>query len=198
MQPGRPLFSQVTMLDTDERRFRQPGLRIAKGRLHAEARDRGDARQGFAPKAERVDAPQVVHAGDLAGGMAGDGQFEFAGRNAAPVVPHADQSLPAVFHIDFHQGGPGVETVLHQFLDHTGRTLHHLPGGDLIAQGRVQQTDRPRPAALFPPLSPFLPGESRNGRSRRRNIHFRIHGLQIASAAREGKNSPAPRHSLFQ
>ena len=79
---------------------------------------------------------KIVHAGDLAGGVTGHGQFQFAGGDARAVVLHADAALAAVLQKHVHARGAGIQTVFHQFLDHTGRALHHLAGGDLIAQLR--------------------------------------------------------------
>ena len=116
------------------------GLRRAVGSghggLHAEAGHRGDARQGLAAEPVGRDMFQIVHVGDLAGGVTGHGQLQFAGGDARTVVLHADAALPAVLQEHVHPCGPGIQAVFHQLLDHTGRTLHHLAGGDLIAQLR--------------------------------------------------------------
>ena len=134
VQAARPLLREHAVIHLDEGRFGRLVGGGLKGRFHAEARYRGDARQGFAPEAEGMNMPQIVHAGDLAGGVAGDGEFEFRRRDAAPVVAHADEALAAVFKRDLHQRGPGVETVFHKLLDHAGGPFHHLARRDLVAQ----------------------------------------------------------------
>ena len=114
----------------------RPAVGSGHGGFHAEAGHRGDARQGLATEAVGRDMLKIVHAGDLAGGVTGHGQFQFAGGDARAVVLHADAALAAVLQKHVHARGAGIQAVFHQFLDHTGRALHHLAGGDLIAQLR--------------------------------------------------------------
>ena len=109
---------------------------IGMGRGHAETRHRGDTRQGFPPEAVGKDMLQIVHAGDLAGGVPGDGQFQLVCRDAPTVVLDADEALAAVLKADVDMRRPGIQAVLHEFLDHAGRAFHHFAGGDLIAQFR--------------------------------------------------------------
>ena len=52
--------------------------------------------------------------------------------HAAPVVGDLNQLPAAAFHLDFDARGSGVQRILEQFLQNRGRTLHHLPGGDLV------------------------------------------------------------------
>ena len=72
--------------------------------------------------------------------MPGDGQFQFVGGNARAVVLNPDQGLASVFQSDVDGARARVQTVFDQLLDHSGRAIDHLPGGDLVAQLRRQQT----------------------------------------------------------
>ena len=66
-------------------------------------RDLGDAadrRQGLAAKAERADAEQVVGVAQLAGGVAGEGERQVVGVDAAAVVDDADQLGAALLDVD--------------------------------------------------------------------------------------------------
>ncbi len=110
--------------------------RVCAGRNNAKAGNRGYAGQGLAPEAIRTDALQIVHAGDLAGGMARDGKLQLFGGDAAAVVLHADQALAAVVQAHVHASSVGVQTVFHQLLEYAGRAFHHFTGRDLIAQLR--------------------------------------------------------------
>jgi len=69
---------------------------------------------------------------NLGGGVALEGQQSVVAAHAASVVAHADELAPARLDLDADAGGPGVERVLQQLLDHRGRTLHHFAGGDLV------------------------------------------------------------------
>ena len=94
----------------------------------------GDRGQGLAAEAQRADAEQVVGLGQFAGGVAGHGQRQLVGRDAAAVVDHADQFQSALLDRHVDPRGPGIDGVFHQLLDHAGRPLDHLAGGDLVDQ----------------------------------------------------------------
>ena len=103
----------------------------------------GDRGQGLAAKAEAGDAFQVVKAGYLARGMARQGQRQVVGGNAAAVIGDTDQAYAAFFELHVDLRGAGVEAVFQQFLEHRGRALHHLAGGDLADQQVGQWFDGP-------------------------------------------------------
>ena len=64
--------------------------------------------------------------------MALKGQQGVVAVHAVAVVGDADQLAPAGFDLDADAVGAGIERVLQQFLDHRGRPVHHLAGGDLV------------------------------------------------------------------
>jgi hypothetical protein len=49
--------------------------------------------------------------------------------------------LPPSFDFDFDAPRPGVERVLHQFLDGIGRTLDDFTGGDLVGDFGAEFAD---------------------------------------------------------
>ena len=108
---------------------------VCTTRDQLETADRRDRRQRLATEAERGDGFQVVERGDLAGGMARDGQHEFAGGDPRAIVADADQAYAAFFEVDVDPRGAGIERVLDEFLDHGGRTLDDLAGRDLVDEG---------------------------------------------------------------
>ncbi|MEZ4449450.1 MAG: hypothetical protein R3B09_08220 [Nannocystaceae bacterium] len=106
-----------------------------------DAGDRGHARQGLAAEAEGDDVDQVLGGADLRGAVAGDRHQEVVGVDAGAVVDHPDAGEAAVLELDVDPGRARVDRVLHRLLDHRGRTLDDLAGGDLIGQRRVQELD---------------------------------------------------------
>jgi hypothetical protein len=79
----------------------------------------------------------------IAGGMALQGQGQVLGEDATAVVADLDQRRTSCGHLHAHPPRTGVQAVLEQLLEHRRRSLHHLAGGDLVRQGRVQQPDAP-------------------------------------------------------
>ena len=51
-----------------------------------------------------------------------------------PLSTTRISSIPPCSDRDVDPRGPGVDGVLHQLLDHAGRPLDHLAGGDLVDQ----------------------------------------------------------------
>ena len=70
--------------------------------------------------------------------MAEEGGGQFLGGDAAAVVRHPDQAHAAPLDLHHHRRGAGVDGVFHQLLDHAGRALHHLAGGDQIRHMGVE------------------------------------------------------------
>jgi len=120
------------------------GVGLGRPRGQAETADRGDGRQGFAAKAKRGHALEIVERADLAGGVARNRQRQFLGGNAAAVVADADQADAAFFQVDVLAARAGVQRVLHQFLDHRRRPLDDLARGDLVDERLGQRADRHR------------------------------------------------------
>ena len=83
-----------------------------------------------------------------------DGEREIVGFDAAAVVGDPDQVAPPARDLDVDPGRAGIEGVLQQLLDHAGRTLHHLAGGDLIDEGGRKSTDPHQPMVAAPGAPP--------------------------------------------
>jgi len=93
--------------------------------------------------------------------MAFDSQHQFFRAHALAVVGNGNERLAAVpdHHVD--TSGTGVDGVFHQFLDHRGRALHHLAGGDAVDDGFRQAAEGHdvlafvlAPFALMRPIRP--------------------------------------------
>ena len=97
-----------------------------------------NARQRLAAKAETGDLLQIVETGDFAGGVAGQGQGQFAGGNPAAVVANPDQPDAALLHLNGDPGRAGIQTVFQQLLDDRSGTFNHLAGRNLTDQLRRQ------------------------------------------------------------
>ena len=108
------------------------GLLGPRAAADQELADFGNRRQRLAAKPERPNVEQVVGAGNLAGRMAGHGQQQLVGLDPAAVVGHPHQFRAAFFDRHVDPAGSGVDRVLHQLLDDTGRTFNDLAGGDLV------------------------------------------------------------------
>ncbi len=93
-----------------------------------------DAGQGLAPEPQGTDGSQILVAVQFAGGKALHGQQSVVVIHAMAVVGHLDQGAAPVFDIDEDPVAAGVQSVFHQLLDHRGRPLDHLAGGDLVGQ----------------------------------------------------------------
>lgn len=75
---------------------------------------------------------QVIQGLDLAGRMPGECKFRFIRHYSASVVSNAAKAQATALRLDLNPPGPGIETVLEQFLDHGRGSLDHLAGSDLI------------------------------------------------------------------
>ena len=120
-------------------RTRCPSPPLGGGQL--DPRHRRDRGERLAAEAEGADALEVVEAGDLAGGVAVEGEQGVVAPHPRAVVGDDDPPLAAGLQLDPHRGGAGVEGVLHQLLDHRGGALHHLAGGDLADQVVGEEAD---------------------------------------------------------
>ena len=112
-----------------------PALAIGRSATQRQPAHLGYRGQCLAAEPERADAEQVVGLRELAGSVTGHGQLELVGRDAVAVVDHADHLHPAGGDRNVDPRRPGVDRILHQLLNHAGRPLDHLTGGDFIDQG---------------------------------------------------------------
>ncbi|MBK7330146.1 MAG: hypothetical protein IPI85_13995 [Dehalococcoidia bacterium] len=95
-----------------------------------EVRGGGDGGEGFAAEAESVDVAEVVEIGDLRGGMAFEGEFEFFRLNTAAVISDADEGKATFFDFEGDAGGARIDGVIQQFPDDGNGAFDDLPGGD--------------------------------------------------------------------
>ena len=114
---------------------------LAGGEL--DVRDAGDGGQGLAAEAERAYALEAALVGELAGGVAQEGDPGVLGGHPAAVVGHADELRAAAGEFYRYVARPGVHGVLNELLHRRGRALHHLArrnqvgdvGGEYVYSG---------------------------------------------------------------
>ena len=121
-------FAKAAAVDAQLRAM----LGIACARHQPKTTDRGHRRQRLAAKAQAGHRFQILHAGNLAGGMAAYRQWQLLGGNAATIVADADQAHPAFFQINVDTPRTGIQRVFNQFFDHRRRTLDDFAGGNLV------------------------------------------------------------------
>ena len=110
---------------------------VRRPRLQRHLGDAADGGEGLPAEAEGADAEEIVRIVELAGGVAGEGQRQVVGVDAAAVVGDANQLDAALLHVHVDATGAGVEGVFEQFLEDAGRPFDDLAGGDLVDdQGR--------------------------------------------------------------
>ena len=112
-------------------------VRLGAGQ-HLHLGHAGNGGQRLAPKAQRVDAGQVVGGGDLAGGVADKGFVDVLGLDAGAVVHNLQLLDAAAADGQRDLGGAGVDGVFQQLLRHRGGALDHLAGGDQLGGMLVQ------------------------------------------------------------
>ena len=93
---------------------------------------RSDARKRFASKSERKDRIQIFNTADFGSRMAKKSQTDIVGRNAFPVIAHADHLNPAAFDFNGNVGRAGIDRIFRELLYDGCRTLYNFTGGDLI------------------------------------------------------------------
>ena len=94
--------------------------------------DGGDARQGLAAKSQGRHPLEIRQGRDLAGRVARQGESDLLARDADAVVAHANQAAPSPLELDLDAPCARIQGILNQLLDHGGRALDHLAGGDLV------------------------------------------------------------------
>ena len=99
--------------------------------LAGELAHRRNGGQSLAPETQGAHAVQILGGADFASGVAGEGQANVAGLDAAAVVRHPERGQSPF--LDVHGDGRSarVHAVFHQFLDGGGGPFHHFPGCDL-------------------------------------------------------------------
>ena len=154
LAPGGNVEEQLAHLDSGAQRMRRRhrlAEDIATVATHAptavlagdaggqgQPRHRSDAGQRLAAETQADHLLEILEAGDLAGGVAGQRQRQLRGSNAAAVVAHPDQPHPTLLHFDGDASRSGIQAVFQQFLDDRRRALDHFAGGDLADQLRRQ------------------------------------------------------------
>ena len=157
LAPRRRIEKEIMDIDTGARRMRRRARPLdppetvadhlmrmpAIGRpgYQAKTGDRRDARQRLASKTETLDALQILQAANLAGGMTLQRQRQIPRIETNAIVGHPNPLQPGALYIDTNTPGARVEAVLHQLLDHGGRTSDNLAGCDLIDQLRRKSGD---------------------------------------------------------
>ncbi len=74
--------------------------------------------------------------------MPRDCQRQFVRGDTATVVADTDQPDAALFELDIHARGTGIECIFDQFLDHRCGPLDNFAGSDLVDQNLGQLADR--------------------------------------------------------
>ena len=70
--------------------------------------------------------------------------------HAAAIIGHPNQCPPARTDLDQNPGGPCVQGILDEFLDHAGRALDDFASGDLVGNLLGQQVNPIHPLSLEP------------------------------------------------
>ena len=105
--------------------------------------DGGDRRERLATKTKGGDAPEILRAPDLAGGMALDRQPGILRAHAFAVVLDPNEPLAPHFHGNGEVSRAGIDRVFDEFLDHRGRALDDFARGDLIGEIARENVDAP-------------------------------------------------------
>ena len=144
--PGRDIKKQGPHLHRCSRRaaglahrdnFASLDHRLCAGRSRRlpgaqdEFRNTGNARQRLAAEAHAPHGGQVRRRSDLARGVTLEREKSILAIHAGSVITDPEKDRSGTPDLDLERLRPGIETVLHQFLDHRGRTFHHLAGRHL-------------------------------------------------------------------
>ena len=104
-------------------------------------RDRRDAGQRLAAKAESVNRGEVVGALNLARRVALEREAGILGAHPFAVVLDAYEALAAQLDVDLDAPRAGVDGVFDQLFDDRRGPLDHLAGGDLIGKVGGEEID---------------------------------------------------------
>ena len=107
--------------------------RLSLARGQAKAGNAGDAGQCLAAKTKGFDGRQILLGAYLAGGMAFNAQQGVLTIHSDTVIRDANQRRPSALDLDSHMRGSSIQTVFHQFTNHSSRPFHdfsscHLAG----------------------------------------------------------------------
>ena len=127
-QRGGPLPRQPAIVDGP-----RPAILPARAAFDRHMGDARDRWQRLAAKAQGGDLVDLV-AVQLGGGMAFERERDFVRGHAAAVVGHLDPVDPAAGKAHRDTRRTGVDRVLDQLLQRTGRSFHHFTGRDSIDQ----------------------------------------------------------------
>ena len=104
---------------------------IVRPRLQRDLGNAADRGQRFAAKAQGHYAEEILGVGQFAGRMAGEGQRQILGGDAAAVIHDADQLDAALLDVHIDAAAASIDGIFQQLLDHARWPLDHLAGGDL-------------------------------------------------------------------
>ena len=85
--------------------------------------------------------------------MAFEAEQGIVAAHAAAVIGHPDERPPTGTDLDDNACGSGIERILNQFLDHTGRALDDLTGRNLVGNLLWKQVNPIHPQRLSPETS---------------------------------------------
>ena len=115
--------------------------RLGSLRQDAHLGDRGDRGKRLAAETERENSGKVFRRGDFAGRVALERQRHIFGRHATSVVRDAHIADAAVLDLDGDLLCACVDGILHQLLDHGGRSVHDLTCGNEVCHLKAQDID---------------------------------------------------------
>ena len=204
LEPGRGVVKEVTDQDGGALRgthgadlLRHAALQVQRGAgvcpggagEDVQPGHGGDGRQSLAPEAQGADAPQVLTLAELGGGVAQKGGGQLLGGDAAAVVGDPDEAHAAPLELHHHGGAVGVNGVFHQLLDHAGRPLHHLSGGDQVGHVGIQLLNMGHMLLLSWSGRPAAGAASKHGAPGRHLASGRIHFGRLKSNVRGPRQS---------
>ena len=98
-----------------------------------------NARQRFAPEAFGAQREEVIGRTDLAGGVPLEAEARIGWAHTHAVVDHLHERSPGILHNERDRAGPGIHTVLQQFLHHACGPRNHFARRDLVGHMVGQQ-----------------------------------------------------------
>ena len=130
-------FLTLTLRGVDDQLGAQLGVTAACAQFHLG--DGGYRGQSLAAETHRVQREQVLGIAYLAGAMAFKGQACVGLAHPHPVVDNLDECAARILEDNLDVGCLGINGVLHQFLDDTGRALDDFAGSNLVGYRIGQQ-----------------------------------------------------------
>ena len=105
-------------------------------RGHTDLRNRGDTRQCLPPKPHGRHRFELIKRTDFTRGVGREGQGQILLGHTTTIIAHLDQARTGFFDTDVDSQGAGIDSVLHQLLDHGRRAFNHFTCGYLVDQFR--------------------------------------------------------------